>query len=137
MVLFAEINQAPSPCSTLQHIDRAATPKLVPRNCLRYMQTTLIMEGVGLISEFMWGIVASYVSLNFINLIRRRRDFPVKVETFYDFQHFLMYTTPFNVIFSFSKTKIPGIYMFKVDKNCWLETYFTQTLMFLLLTLNV
>ena len=41
MVLFAEINQAPSPYSMLQHIGKVATPKLVPRNCLRYLQTTL------------------------------------------------------------------------------------------------
>ena len=29
----------------LQDIGRVAAPKLVPRNCLRYLQTTLIMEG--------------------------------------------------------------------------------------------
>ena len=57
MVPFAEINQVPSPYSMLQHIERAATPKLVPRNCLRCLQTTLIMGGRGLVSEFMWGIV--------------------------------------------------------------------------------
>ena len=57
MVHFAEINQAPPPYSMLQYIGRVATPKLVPRNCLRYLQTTLIMEGGGLASEFMWGIV--------------------------------------------------------------------------------
>ena len=43
MVHFAEINQAPPPYSMLQHIGRVATPKPVPRNCLRYFQTTLIM----------------------------------------------------------------------------------------------
>ena len=43
MVLFAEINQALSPYSMLQHIGRVATPNLVPRNCLRYLQTILIM----------------------------------------------------------------------------------------------
>ena len=50
MVHFAEINQAPSPYSMLQHIGRVATPKLVPRNCLRYLQTTLKMgrRGIGL-----------------------------------------------------------------------------------------
>ena len=58
MVYFAEINQAPEPYSMLQYIGRVATPKLVPRNCLRYLQTTLIMGGGGLASEFMWGIVA-------------------------------------------------------------------------------
>ena len=57
MVHFPEINQAPSTCSMLQHIGRVATPKLVPRKCLRYLQTTLIIEGGGLVSEFMWGIV--------------------------------------------------------------------------------
>ena len=46
-------NQTPSPSSMLQHIGGAATPKLMPRNCLRYLQTTLIMGGGGLVSEFM------------------------------------------------------------------------------------
>ena len=43
MVNFAEINQAPPPYSMLQDIGRVATLKLVPRDCLRYLQTTLIM----------------------------------------------------------------------------------------------
>ena len=43
MVHFAEINQAPSPYSMLQHIGRVTAPELVSRNCLRYLQTTLIM----------------------------------------------------------------------------------------------
>ena len=60
MVHFAEINQGPSPYSMLQYIGRVATPKLVPRNCPRYLQTTLIMGGGGLVSEFMWGIVDGY-----------------------------------------------------------------------------
>ena len=33
----------PSFYSMLQYIGRVATPKLVPANCLRYLQTTLIM----------------------------------------------------------------------------------------------
>ena len=41
----------------LQHVWRVATLKLVPRNCLRYLQTTSTMGGGGLVSEFMWGIV--------------------------------------------------------------------------------
>ena len=57
MVHFAEINQISSPYSTEQHIGRVAKPKLLPRNCLRYWQTTLIMGGGGLVSEFMCGIV--------------------------------------------------------------------------------
>ena len=32
----------------LQHIGRVATPKVVPRNCLRYLQTILIMGGRGI-----------------------------------------------------------------------------------------
>ena len=48
MVLFAEINQTPSNYSILQDIGRVATPKLVPRTCLRYLQTTLIMWRGGL-----------------------------------------------------------------------------------------
>ena len=43
MVHFAEINQASSPYSMLQHIGRVATTKFVPRNFLRYSQTTLIL----------------------------------------------------------------------------------------------
>ena len=49
---FAEINQTPPPYSMLQHTGKVATPKLVPRNCLRYFQTTLIMGGGGLISDW-------------------------------------------------------------------------------------
>ena len=44
---FVEINQVPSPCSILQHIGKVATPKRVPRHCLRYLQTTLMMGGRG------------------------------------------------------------------------------------------
>ena len=33
--------------------------KLVPKNCLRCLQATLIMRGGWLVSEFMWGIVAT------------------------------------------------------------------------------
>ena len=47
----------PSPYSMLQDVGRVATPKIVSRNYLRYLQTTLIMRGGGLVSEFMWGIV--------------------------------------------------------------------------------
>ena len=52
MVYFAEINQAPSLYSMLQHVERVAKPKLVPRTYLRYLQTTLIMGGGGLVLEF-------------------------------------------------------------------------------------
>ena len=51
-----EVNQVPPTYSVLQYIGRVATPKLVPRNYLRYLQTTLIMEIGRLVSEFMWGI---------------------------------------------------------------------------------
>ena len=57
MVHFAEINQSSQPYSMLQHIGRVATPKLVPRNCPRYLQTTLIMGGGGLVLESMGGIL--------------------------------------------------------------------------------
>ena len=53
MVHFAEINQAPPLYSMLQYI--------VPINCLRYLQTTLIMVGRGMVSEFMWGIVEASI----------------------------------------------------------------------------
>ena len=58
MVHLAKINHVPPPCSMLQYIGRVATSTLMPRNCLRYLQTTLAMEGGGLVSEFMRGIVA-------------------------------------------------------------------------------
>ena len=48
MVHFAEINQIPFSYSMLQDNGRATTPKLVPRNCHRYLQTTLIMGGRGI-----------------------------------------------------------------------------------------
>ena len=38
----------PLPYSMLQDIGRVATPKLVSTNCLRYLQTTLIMGGAGI-----------------------------------------------------------------------------------------
>ena len=43
MVHLPEINQAPTHYSMLQYIGRVATTKLLTRNCLRYLQTTLIM----------------------------------------------------------------------------------------------
>ena len=59
MVHFEETNQTPSCYLILQHTGRVATPKLVPRHCLRYLQTTLIMGGGRLVSEFMLDIVGS------------------------------------------------------------------------------
>ena len=44
MLHFLEINQGPLQYSMLQPLRRAATPKLSPRNYLRYLQTTLIMR---------------------------------------------------------------------------------------------
>ena len=41
----------------LQGIGRGAAPKILPRNYLRYLQTTLIIEEEGLVSEFMLGLV--------------------------------------------------------------------------------
>ena len=67
MFAFAEINQAPFPCSVLQHVRRVEPPKLLPEHCLRYLQTSLIMEERSLVSEFMWGIVGSFW-LKLINL---------------------------------------------------------------------
>ena len=66
MVHFAEINQAPPLYSILQYIGRVATSKLVPRNCLRYLETTLIVGGEGLVSKFTWGIVAFCETINVI-----------------------------------------------------------------------
>ena len=42
---FFKRNSGPFPHSILQDIGRVATPKLVQRNCLRYLQTTLIIAG--------------------------------------------------------------------------------------------
>ena len=50
----------PPPYSVLQHIGRVATPKLVPRNCLRYLQTVLIIAPRRFVLEFMWGIVVRF-----------------------------------------------------------------------------
>ena len=47
MVQFAEIIQPPPPYFMLLYIGRVATLKLLSRNCLRYLQATLIM-GVGI-----------------------------------------------------------------------------------------
>ena len=47
----------PFPYSMLQYIGRVAAPKLVPRTCLRYLQTTLIIGRGALVSELMWGII--------------------------------------------------------------------------------
>ena len=57
MVHFTEINKTPPPYSMLQDVGREATPKLATTDCLKYLQTTLIMGWGGLVSEFMWGIV--------------------------------------------------------------------------------
>ena len=59
MVHFAEINQVTPSCSILQKTGKVVTPKLLPRNCLRCLQTTLITSPLGtggLVTEFMWGI---------------------------------------------------------------------------------
>ena len=45
----------------LQDIGSVATPKLVPRNCLRYLEVTLIMERGELVTEFMRRIVRAKV----------------------------------------------------------------------------
>ena len=55
--LLCRNKSGPSPYSMLQHIGRVATPKLVATDCLRYLQTTLIMGGGVLVSEIMQGIV--------------------------------------------------------------------------------
>ena len=71
MVHFAKINQAPSPNSMLQYIGSVAPPKLVPRNCLRYLQITLKMGGEELVSEFIWGIVNYITCLLLLRMILR------------------------------------------------------------------
>ena len=50
---FLEKIQAPLPYLMLQNLGRVATPtKLVPWNCLIYLQNTFAMRGGGLVSEF-------------------------------------------------------------------------------------
>ena len=66
MVHFAEINQVTPSCSILQNTGKVVTPKLLPRNCLRCLQATLITSPLGagdLVSEFMWGIVVQAIML--------------------------------------------------------------------------
>ena len=46
MVHFAEINQVLTLLLNFAVIGRVATPTLVARNCLRYLQATLIKGGV-------------------------------------------------------------------------------------------
>ena len=53
MAHFVEINQDPLPYSILQYIGRVAALKLESRNCLRYLQATLIMGGEWLVLELM------------------------------------------------------------------------------------
>ena len=74
MVHFSEINKVPSPYSMLQHNGRVATPNLVPRNSLRYLQAALTMEGGGLVSQFMWGIVCSWNFWWFANSILNKYE---------------------------------------------------------------
>ena len=76
MVHFEDINQAPSPYSMLQDFGRVATPKLVLRNCLRYLQTTLIMGGGGLVSEFMRGIVEMQLMLDLLRQVPKKIPSP-------------------------------------------------------------
>ena len=52
MIHFTEINQAPPPTQYFSILERIAALKLVPRNCLRYLKTILIIGGGGLASKF-------------------------------------------------------------------------------------
>ena len=61
MVHFAEIQQAPFPYSVLQYIGRVAAPKLVPRTCLRYLQTTLII-GRGALSQNLCEVLSKKIN---------------------------------------------------------------------------
>ena len=45
MVHFTEINHATPPYSMLQDIGREGASELATRNCLKYLQATLIMGG--------------------------------------------------------------------------------------------
>ena len=78
MVYFAETNQIPPPYSMFQHIDRPATPKPVPGNCLRYLQTTLITggRGGGLVSELIRGIEAFAMILDtFTSILQHSKTY--------------------------------------------------------------
>ena len=54
--LLCRNKSGPYPLHNLEVFGRVAASKLVPRNCLRYLQTTLIMGEGRLLSEFMGGI---------------------------------------------------------------------------------
>ena len=43
---------------------KSSNSEACAKNCLRYMQTTLIMGGGGSVSEFMWGIVGKSEKFN-------------------------------------------------------------------------
>lgn len=47
MVHYVEKDQTLSFYSMLHHIERVASSKLLPRNSLRYLKTTLIIDGGG------------------------------------------------------------------------------------------
>ena len=57
MVHFAEINQAPPTYSVLQYIGRVASPKLVPRNCLRYLRKQHWYSGEGDWSQNLFNVL--------------------------------------------------------------------------------
>ena len=69
MVHFAEISQVSPPYWIFQHVGRVATLKLVQINCLRDLQTTLIMVGRGLVSKFVWDIVDFNQNLIKLNIL--------------------------------------------------------------------
>ena len=72
--LLYKNKSGPSPYSMLQYIGRVATPKLMPRNCLRYFKTTMIMGGGGLILEFMWCIVDRCYKVKCESLLHKKSN---------------------------------------------------------------
>ena len=61
MFHFMEINQTPPFYSMLQYIRRFAIPKVMPRNCLSYLQTTLIMR-LGGLAQYLCEVLSKNVN---------------------------------------------------------------------------
>ena len=58
MVRFAEISKAPPPYSILQHVEWMAAAIPYAKKLFQILVNNIDNWGGGLVSEFMWGIVA-------------------------------------------------------------------------------
>ena len=143
MVHFAEINQVAPPYSMLHHVGRVAKPKLVPRNCLRYLQTTLIMGRGGLVSENIWGIVSvTALKLEFFVkfFIGGKVRYSVFLILMFGFERIVFLKRRqsadfFNDIFHWSSSQVFDIFL-QSSEIC-LYNMLCQVLHFLLISLNL